>query len=239
MPVPGRKPKPESQRRNHHPLGHDWVDVPDVPFDGPAPPDPPADLNRGPVPEIPERRPLGSIGRLLWEENWWTASSPAERELLYLTCEQHDDRLRIRTYALMHPEDWRAQVALRQLDAQVAQNLQRLAFDGSRAVAAAAWPPDTVQWWRSIASMPHCVLWTEADWQYARDTMRIAAAFHLGNTRLAQELRLRERVMGTTADARRDLRVRYVDPADMPGDGDGPVGSVASLDDRRRRLTGG
>jgi hypothetical protein len=68
--------------------------------------------------------------------------------------------------------------------------------------------------------MPHAVLWTEADWQFALDTAEVAAAFHDGDVKQAVELRQRERIMGTTLDARRDLRIRYVEAveeAERPG----------------------
>lgn len=71
------------------------------------------------------------------------------------------------------------------------------------------WPVETKRWWATVATMPHCVLWTDADWQFAFDTALVAAAFHAGNTRLATELRNREKTMGTTVEARRDLRIRY------------------------------
>ena len=35
----------------------------------------------------------------------------------------------------------------------------------------------------------------------------------MGDTRQAGELRQREKIMGTTLDARRDLRIRYVEEA--------------------------
>jgi hypothetical protein len=60
--------------------------------------------------------------------------------------------------------------------------------------------------------MPHASLWTEADWQFALDTAEVAAAFHDGDTKMAVELRQREKILGTTLDARRDLRIRYVEP---------------------------
>ncbi len=40
-------------------------------------------------------------------------------------------------------------------------------------------------------------------------TALVAAAFHGGDTRSAAELRQREKVLGTTMDSRRDLRIRY------------------------------
>jgi hypothetical protein len=58
--------------------------------------------------------------------------------------------------------------------------------------------------------MPHCVLWSGSEWDFAFDSLEVAAQFHEGDARLATELRNRERVLGTTVDYRRDLRIRYV-----------------------------
>lgn len=97
-------------------------------------------------------------------------------------------------------------------------------------------PAATKRWWTVISTMPHCVLWTPADWQFAVDTVRIHAAFARGDMVRAQELRVREKVMGTTLDARRDLRIRYVDEVSAP------AASVANLQvsdfvaERTRRL---
>jgi hypothetical protein len=74
------------------------------------------------------------------------------------------------------------------------------------------WPAVTVQWWAAVSRMPHCVLWTDADWRFAIDTALVAAMFHEGSFRAATELRNREKVMGTTYDSRRDLRIRYIEP---------------------------
>ena len=74
------------------------------------------------------------------------------------------------------------------------------------------WPKATKRWWAVIRRMPHAVLWTEADWQFALDSAEVAAAFHDGDMKQAVELRQREKVMGTTLDARRDLRIRYTEP---------------------------
>lgn len=125
MPVAGRKPKPEDQRRNRNKPTHEWTIVPNVAYDGP---------------DLPESRP-----------------------------------------------------------------------DGRR------WPEWTQRWWKAISSMPHAALWTEGDWEYAYQTALVAAAMHEAGpkelTSAASELRQREKVLGTTVDARRDLRIRYVDPA--------------------------
>lgn len=68
----------------------------------------------------------------------------------------------------------------------------------------------TVAWWEAVSSMPHCIIWTPTDWQFALDTARIHSAFVGGDLARAGELRLRENQMGTTFDALRDLRIRYV-----------------------------
>jgi len=74
-----------------------------------------------------------------------------------------------------------------------------------------SWSKATRRWWAAVSTMPHCCLWTPADWQFAFDTALVAARFHGGDVRAAYELRAREKVLGTTLDARRDLRIRYVE----------------------------
>ena len=32
------------------------------------------------------------------------------------------------------------------------------------------WPTWTKRWWRVVSSMPHCALWSDADWEFAFDT---------------------------------------------------------------------
>ena len=77
--------------------------------------------------------------------------------------------------------------------------------------------------------MPHCTLWGPAEWDFALDAIELAAQFHEGDTRVATELRNREKVLGTTGDFRRDLRIRYVDPKAEVSTGE----NVTSLDDYR------
>ena len=86
-------------------------------------------------------------------------------------------------------------------------------------------------WWAAISTMPHCVLWKRADWQFAIETAYVCEAFHRGQPERAGELRIREKVMGTTLDARRDLRIRYVEPVveEKPQ-------AVAAIEDYRERL---
>ncbi|MDT5413035.1 MAG: hypothetical protein QOG14_5255 [Mycobacterium sp.] len=51
--------------------------------------------------------------------------------------------------------------------------------------------------------MRQCVLWGPSDWEFARDTLEIAARFDERTTvSWSTELRYREKVMGTTHDAR-------------------------------------
>jgi hypothetical protein len=81
--------------------------------------------------------------------------------------------------------------------------------------------------WRS---MPHARLWFEPDWQYALDTVELAAnAFEEdAKVGLFAELRFREKQMGTTWSARQDMRIRYIEPADLA-----TPAAVASLDEYR------
>lgn len=72
------------------------------------------------------------------------------------------------------------------------------------------WPPSTKRWWDTIRHMPHCVLWEKSDWQFALDTAEVHARW-VESGKGATELRIRESRMGTTVDARRDLRIRYVE----------------------------
>ncbi|MGC4112324.1 MAG: hypothetical protein QM747_18280 [Nocardioides sp.] len=83
-----------------------------------------------------------------------------------------------------------------------------------------AWPARTRRWWESVSSMPHCSIWRASDWEFAFDTAFIAGLLHgHGGTGYATELRNREKVLGTTMDFRRALRIRYVDDDDQsPGE---------------------
>lgn len=95
------------------------------------------------------------------------------------------------------------------------------------------WHPWTQDWWKAISRMPHCVLWDESDWRFAFETALVAAVLHSGDVRAATELRNREKVLGTTVDFRRDLRIRYVTPAATVPEG------VTALDEYRRMLDRG
>lgn len=75
------------------------------------------------------------------------------------------------------------------------------------------WPPATRHWWGVISRMPHCILWSEADWAFAQATAECHARFAEGwKGYTGSELRQREKLLGVFLDARRDLRIKYVDP---------------------------
>lgn len=232
MPVAGRKPKPEGLKRNRVKSAIDWTEVPDVPYAGPVPelPAQPRGLDGPPAPE--PSRPLGRVGADLWVKAWAQAGgAPVDAEALLVLCEQMDERVALRVKVLRE-KGWRERAALRVLDQQVAAGLSSLGLSSARSVPG-EWPVETRRWWLAVSSMPHCVVWSGSDWQFALDTAVVAAAFHAGDVRVAGELRQREKILGTTVDARRDLRIRYVD-AEPLGD---ECGSVAVMDEYRRMAT--
>lgn len=89
----------------------------------------------------------------------------------------------------------------------------------------------TRNWWNALTKMPHCILWQESDWAFAIDTAMVHAQASHGVVSAIAELRMREKVMGTTVDSRRDLRIRYVEPESEP-----ILELVTNIDDRRNRL---
>jgi hypothetical protein len=235
VPVAGRKPKPEDQRRNRVKPVHGWTDVVATPYAGKVPP-----LPRHPrhadAPTLPDpARPLARMGSALWERAWRSAAgAPVDAEALLVLCEQMDERVALRVKVLQDPTLWRSRNALRAVDGQISTGLAALGLASARTIPA-EWPPETKRWWRAVSRMPHCLLWAAADWQFALDTALVAAAFHCGDVRVATELRQRERIMGTTVDARRDLRIRYVEP--VPDSGDSAT--VTIMDAYRQLASGG
>jgi hypothetical protein len=231
MPVAGAKPKSGPVRHRVKPV-HDWTEVAWVPFEGgPELPARPRNEDLPPPPDPP--RPLGREGRKLWDRTWRAAGGqPVDEEALLMLCEQTDERVRLRA-EVIRSNAWRERAALRAIDAQIAQGLGALGLQSTRSIPE-RWPAETRRWWTSVSRMPHAALWTDSDWQYALDTALVAAAFHSGDARMAGELRQREKVMGLTQDARRDLRIRYVAPA---GETEEPAG-VAIMDQYRRMASG-
>lgn len=74
------------------------------------------------------------------------------------------------------------------------------------------WKPATLRWYDVISTMPHCRLWDPAGWQFARDVAAVYDRWIRGDNARAGELRQLYAKLGTTMDARRDLRIRYVNP---------------------------
>lgn len=146
MAVPGRQPKPEGQKRHRNVSDVEWVEVEDVPYDGPRP------------------------------------EFPTTRVIITRNGKQIEDIL-----------------------------------------------PATRDWWDVVTTQPHCKLWSKADWQFALTTVQVADAAFCGIASAMTELRNREKVMGTTVEYRRALRIRYKPVADVQAD---PAG-VTKIDDYR------
>ena len=121
------------------------------------------------------------------------------------------------------------------------------------------WHEIVVQWWENVRHMPHCELWRPTDWDYALETalmkQRYYDRFMAGEETSAQqvELRRREDNMGTTIEALRKLRIRYVpapEEEELVGEEQdeqpivqhqpraGGARPVTSLDSRRARARG-
>ena len=95
------------------------------------------------------------------------------------------------------------------------------------------WNAGAKRWWAAISKMPHTVLWDEEDWEFAEETLKLHQDFWAGKSTLAAELRLRRQRMGATWDARRDLRIRYVQA--LPGE---EAQGITALDDYKSRISG-
>ncbi len=116
---------------------------------------------------------------------------------------------------------------------------QRIMFVEGKAQTVSVLPL-TEKWWDTVRAMPHCVLWTPADWMFAVETALIADLSFRGITSAGSELRQRERILGTTLEARRNLRIRYVKPEKAETKKRGATkrasSKVTSLDERRARI---
>lgn len=87
--------------------------------------------------------------------------------------------------------------------------------------------PYTKRWWNAISRMPHCVLWDKEDWELAFETAELKDAFNYGGLSYAPEMRIREKLMGTTWDSKRDLRIKLVPVSEAA------TLAVAKIDDYR------
>lgn len=110
------------------------------------------------------------------------------------------------------------------------------------------WQPQVEAWWETVRRMPHCILWEESDWLFALETAYMKndwwMEYHGGvvHSTKSTEIRRREDQMGTTREARRKLRILYVDPPETSTtDGHDPevretTATVTELDSRRARI---
>lgn len=77
------------------------------------------------------------------------------------------------------------------------------------------WSSAAMRKWAVWSRMPHCRLWLDSDWEHAFDCLEVWSEWmEKGGPGLATELRNREKRLGVTAEDRRDLRIRYVEPAE-------------------------
>lgn len=95
------------------------------------------------------------------------------------------------------------------------------------------WLPATLAWWEAIRVLPHCVLWNIGDWMFAAETALIVNELNAGNfsPTLLGHLTRREMAIGMTEGQRRQMRIRYVEPAPVSA---APTNRPAS--DRRAHL---
>lgn len=101
--------------------------------------------------------------------------------------------------------------------------------DLPRLPSRAKYHPMVTTWWDMVRHMPHCVRWAPTDWQFAVETALLKHYFWTDatmgevKTTAATEIRRREDILGTTEEARRKLRIRYVDVPDDELEDDGEV----------------
>jgi hypothetical protein len=72
--------------------------------------------------------------------------------------------------------------------------------------------PFTIHWYKTICQMPHAKEWKTSDWLFVHQTAVIFNRWcETLSPVLAREVRIREAILGVTADSRRALRIRYVE----------------------------
>jgi hypothetical protein len=69
------------------------------------------------------------------------------------------------------------------------------------------WPQATLDWWDTWRSSAQASTFTDTDWSFLLDTALLHADFHLGDRRVAGELRLRVAKFGATPEDRARLRL--------------------------------
>jgi hypothetical protein len=86
-----------------------------------------------PISDLPKpHRQLFDAGLELWNRTWsmgqlWI-SPKTDIELLLMTCEMLDERVRLRAYVWNNPEAWRERKALRELEKNITNSLSLLGF---------------------------------------------------------------------------------------------------------------
>ena len=68
------------------------------------------------------------------------------------------------------------------------------------------WPHGIAAKWRAWASMPHCRLWQKADWEYAGDTIELAATAFADGAKIGLWTELRVPREGDGHDVEREDR---------------------------------
>jgi hypothetical protein len=105
--------------------------------------------------------------------------------------------------------------------------------------------PLVTTWWDMVRHMPHCAQWSPTDWQYAVETALLKHYFWTdavaGEVKItaASEIRKREDNIGTTAEARRKLRIRYVDVDEDDFEDEEPAGPASQPEVVSQRHAGG
>lgn len=85
------------------------------------------------IEKIPDpHRQLFDAGLELWNRTWsmgqlWI-SPKTDIELLLMTCEMLDERVRLRAFVWNNPDSWRDRKALRELEKNITNNLSLLGF---------------------------------------------------------------------------------------------------------------
>ena len=86
-----------------------------------------------PISDLPEpHRQLFDAGLELWNRTWsmgqlWI-SPKTDIELLLMTCEMLDERVRLRAFVWNTPDAWRERKALRELEKNITNSLSLLGF---------------------------------------------------------------------------------------------------------------
>ena len=99
------------------------------------------------------------------------------------------------------------------------------------------WTHSTQQWWEAIRRMPHCALWRDPEWQFALLTAEMVQIYRSEKTAsLLAQITRRELIMGVTADARRQQRIRYITALAENPQAPAPKPAGSAKSDPRRRL---